>query len=638
MLTSLLINILNLDRYFKKLIFIVFDIFILFFSFILTFLIIYNNFHFEFYSFGLSNDNLLISLLSIFLNVIFLYYTKEYNLIRRYLTYKNLFKIFAIIFFTNLLLIFFNIIYFNILPPSFFLVNCSILISLSIFFRIIIFLFLSRFLLKPNFKTAVIYGAGNAGLQVLTILKNSNNYRIIGFIDDNIKMHNLQIMGYKIYSLKYLLNSNLQLQIDEIFIAIPSLHYLGRKKILESLKPLKKEIKILPALENLEDKNINIFDIKKVDIDDLIGRKSYSPNTADFQFLKNKIILVTGAGGSIGSEIVNQLVIYRAQKIILYEQSEFNLYNIMKKLAKNKNIKSEIFPVLGSLNNFELFSKVLKKHAPEIIYHAAAYKHVDLVEKNIFEGVINNIFGTLILAKSAVKFKVKNCILISSDKAAEPLNVMGITKKISEMIFQSISLIKDIQIEKNFYKNNTLFSCVRFGNVFGSSGSVVPLFIDQINQGGPITITDKEATRYFMNISEAVSLVILSSKMILKNLNYSGKIFLLEMGKPIKIFRLAETLAMLNGKTIKMNEEDSGDILIKEIGLKKGEKLNEILFKDEKKFKTEIDKIYYLESKKIEWFILNKKLNKLYNMCEDNDNSEVLITNLKEIINLEKNE
>lgn len=638
MLTSLFINIVNLDRYFKKLIFIAFDIFILFFSFNLTLLIIYNNFNFEFYIFDLLNNKLLINLLSILINIILLYYTKEYNLIRRYLTYKNLFKIFAIIFFTNLLLIFFNIIYFNILPSSFFLVNSFISISLLIFFRIIIFLFLSRFLLKPNFKTAVIYGAGNAGLQVLTILKNTNNYRIIGFVDDNTKMHNLQIMGYKIYSLKYLLNSKLQLQIDEIFIAIPSLHYLGRKKILESLKPLKKEIKILPALENLEDKNISIFDIKKVDIDDLIGRKSYSPNNTDFEFIKNKIILVTGAGGSIGSEIVNQLVIYRAQKIILYEQSEFNLYNVMKKLSIDKNIKSEIIPVLGSLNNFELFSKVLKKYSPEIIYHAAAYKHVDLVEKNIFEGVINNIFGTLILAKSAVKFKVKNCILISSDKAAEPLNVMGITKKISEMIFQSISLIKDIQIEKNFYKNNTLFSCVRFGNVFGSSGSVVPLFIDQINQGGPITITDKEATRYFMNISEAVSLVILSSKMILKHLNYSGKIFLLEMGKPIKIYRLAETLAMLNGKTIKMNEKDSGDILIKEIGLKKGEKLNEILFKDEKKFKTEIDKIYYLESKNIEWFILNKKLNKLYNMCESNDNGEVLITNLKEIINLEKND
>ena len=463
---------------------------------------------------------------------------------------------------------------------------------------------------KPN---VVIYGAGNAGAQLASSIQISGKYKILGFIDDSPSLIGRELCGIKISSLEKI--STLT-SIDHVLIAIPSLDKSAKRRIINLLKSLNLDVLQVPSLTDITTGKVNIDKLKPVELEDLLGRDTVLPDENLLgSGISNLVVCVTGGGGSIGSELSRQILELNAKKIILVENSEHNLYTIYQELISDPLSKEKIIPVLGDVTNEKFVNDFIKKYGVDLIFHAAAYKHVPMVESNPITGLRNNVLSTYILCSAAIKNKVKQFILISTDKAVRPKNVMGASKRLAEMIVQAFA---DDLIDKNNYSNKDIkFSMVRFGNVLGSSGSVIPLFKRQINQGGPITLTHMDITRFFMTIKEAVELVLQSV-----SLADNGDVVLLDMGEPVKIKYLAEQLIRLSGLRIKDEHNPKGDIEIICTGLRPGEKLYEELLIDAKSEPTKHPLIFKAKESSLELSKLIPKLNQLkVFLNEENKNS-----------------
>ncbi len=412
---------------------------------------------------------------------------------------------------------------------------------------------------RKSAKSIVIYGAGVSGRQLMQAINSVASHKVVAFIDDDLELKNHKVSSLKIYHPDDILSVIERFQVTEILLAIPSLQAKQRKIILTFLENLPVKIKTLPPIDQIVDGRVSFADIRDVAIEDLLGRDSVLAKEHLLQkCIKDKVVFISGAGGSIGSELCRQVVKQSPNMLILFELSELALYKIEKELQA---FDFEIVALIGSVLDNKKLTKIITKYQVDTIYHAAAYKHVPIVEHNIAEGIKNNSFGTLNIARVAAENKVANFVLISTDKAVRPTNFMGASKRLAEMALQAIT---------NEFKG-TRFIMVRFGNVLGSSGSVIPLFRKQIAIGGPVTVTHKEMTRFFMTISEAASLVIQAGSM-----GVGGDVFVLDMGEPVKIVDLAKKMIHLSGLQFIDNSGD-GDIEIKYTGLRPGEKLYEEL-------------------------------------------------------------
>ena len=471
--------------------------------------------------------------------------------------------------------------------------------------------------IKKKFQNIVIYGAGSSGAQFEASLALEKSYKIKFFIDDSSLLWGRNINGIIIKSPSAL--KKYKDQIDNVIITQDNLNRERIREIISELNEINLKFMIVPSIKNLIDGKVNFDLIKKVEIEDLLGRTTVAPDkNLMSNSIKGKVVCVTGAGGSIGSELCIQIINNKPKLLILIDSNEFNLYNIDLNLRELKKDNISIKSILGSVNNSLLLESVFSANKIDVVFHASAYKHVPLIEENPLEGIVNNIFATQKLCQAAIKFKIKKLILISSDKAVRPSNIMGATKRAAELIIQAYAKYSN-------YENYPCFSAVRFGNVLGSSGSVVPLFKKQISRGGPITITHPKIIRYFMTIKEASQLVIQATSMA-KN----GEIFLLDMGEPVKILDLAKQMIQLSGLTVKENNND-GDIEIKITGIRAGEKLYEELLIDGQSKKTKHPLIYIADENEIDLSTLNKKLEKL-KRATDSGNCDSALNVLSDLI------
>ena len=461
-------------------------------------------------------------------------------------------------------------------------------------------------------KNIVIYGAGAAGIQLASVLDYSKEFAPVAFLDDKTELHNNTINSLRVYSINELDKLIIQLDIDEIFLALPSASHNARKRIIQFLEKYPVHVRTLPSMTEVADGKIKLEDIKEVDLEDLLGRDSVTPDKELFDAcIKNKSVMVTGAGGSIGSELCRQILSREPDKLILFEQSELNLYQIEKEFSQvitSKKLKTELVSVLGNVTDEKRVFEVLSFYAVNTIYHAAAYKHVPLVEHNINEGVRVNTIGTYTVATSAMKNHVDTFILISTDKAVRPTNVMGASKRFAELVLQGLAT----------QTTKTKFSMVRFGNVLGSSGSVVPLFREQIKQGGPVTVTHQDIIRYFMTIPEASQLVIQAGAM-----GTGGDVFVLDMGEPVKISELATKMIHLMGFTVKDKDTPDGDIEIEYRGLRPGEKLYEELLIGDNATGTSHPRIMRAEEDAYSWDETQAYLSQLESSLAQSDCEKV---------------
>ena len=428
----------------------------------------------------------------------------------------------------------------------------------------------SQFLSDVLRKRVAIYGAGFAGQQIAALLNKSDEHLPVFFIDDNSSLSGQMVGRLKVHNAKHALKILKKDTVDEILIALPSVGRERKSEIIKFLEPTHLKITELPSLTRLVDGEVRISDIQEVDIIDLLGRDPVPPvSNLLAKNIQNKVVMVTGAGGSIGSELCRQIIKNQPKMLIIYEMTEFALYQIEKELCLLSN--AEIVPILGTVLDQMKLERVIQQYQVQTIYHAAAYKHVPLVECNPIAGLKNNAVGTAFSLNAAVKQGVETFVLISTDKAVRPTNVMGASKRLAELYCQAMAEAQ----------NQTQISIVRFGNVLGSSGSVVPLFRQQISKGGPITVTHPEVTRYFMTIPEASQLVIQAGAM-----GKGGDVFLLDMGQPVRIQDLARQMISLSGLKVKDEKDQDGDIEIQYTGLRPGEKLYEELLIDQENTET----------------------------------------------------
>ena len=466
---------------------------------------------------------------------------------------------------------------------------------------------------KKNSKNIYIYGAGSAGVQLSLSLKISNGYNIRGFLDDNPELVNRSIDGIKIYNPKIVFKSK---NIDQILLAIPSLEKEERLKIIKKIGETNIPLLEIPSIDDLTNGKAKINNLKPILIEELLGREPLKSDPAEFfTNIVNRVVLVTGGAGSIGSELCMQILNLNPKQLLIMDKNEHRLYSINEKLRQEFS-SHQYVPILGSTLDMNLLEKTIKKYKVNCIFHAAAYKHVPLVEANPIQSLKNNVYSTKNICEIALKNDLDQVILISSDKAVRPTNIMGVSKRISELIIQAYA-----NYSKNKIKNlSTKYSMVRFGNVLGSSGSVVPLFRKQIKLGGPITLTHPKVIRYFMTISEAVQLVIYTS-----NLSEGGEVFLLDMGKPISIKDLAEKMIKLSGLSVKNKNNPNGDIEIKTIGLRPGEKLFEELLIGKESFPTKHPLIFRANERFIELDFLEEKLKELSNYLDKYSYDETML-------------
>ena len=437
-------------------------------------------------------------------------------------------------------------------------------------------------------KRVVIYGAGDAGIQLASALRVSKEMQPIAFIDSDSSLHGTYLGGIKVLHPKKLERFALRGKVDEVLIAMPSASKLTLRSLLKEIENYSVKVRILPGLAELAEGKVLVSELKEVDISDLLGRKEAEANQDLInKNIAQKVVLITGAGGSIGSEISRQ-VARKASKVILLDTNEYALYSIKNEI-ENLLPETELHAVLGSVTNKKRITEICKAFAVDTVYHAAAYKHVPLVEENPFEAVFNNIIGTQACVQAAIDAEVETFVLISTDKAVRPTNIMGATKRFSEMILQSLAAKEDIA-------KRTRITMVRFGNVLGSSGSAIPLFQQQISDGGPLTVTDPEVVRYFMTIPEAAELVIQAGAM-----GQGGDLFVLDMGEPVQILELAKRLISLSGKEVKNEENPEGDIEIIFTGLRPGEKLFEELLIGDDVRDTQHRQIFKANEEYISW-------------------------------------
>lgn len=483
-----------------------------------------------------------------------------------------------------------------------------------------------RELRKGVLPKVLIYGAGNAGRQLSAALRNSQKMQVAGFLDDSRELWGQTLNGVTIHNPADLENLVVTLSISDVLLALPSINRRHRNRILEQIARAKVGARTLPSLTDLASGKIVASDIRELDVEDLLGRDPVAPDANLMsQNITNHVVLVTGAGGSIGSELCRQILNYHPKVLILLEQNEYALYSIEQELL-NKMRREEIdfkhtklIALLASVRDERLLLENFIKHKPHIVFHAAAYKHVPLVECNPAEGILNNSFGTYTLAKAAVRAKIANVVLVSTDKAVRPTNVMGASKRLAEMILQAFAA--DPESSKN-----TTFSMVRFGNVLDSSGSVVPLFRKQILNGGPVTLTHLEVTRYFMTIPEAAQLVIQAGAMA-----RGGDVFLLDMGSSVKIADLAHRMIELSGLEVRDNKNPEGDIEILITGLRPGEKLYEELLIGDSPLKTKHSRIMMSKEEFTDLASLKNKLNLLMDFI-NSDNVDSIKLSLYDLI------
>ncbi len=474
-------------------------------------------------------------------------------------------------------------------------------------------------------KVAV-YGAGAAGNQLVAALRLGRAMRPVAFIDDDSNLYNRTIAGLRVYSPKHIQQMIDETGADEILLAIPSATRARRREVLERLEPFPLHVRSIPGFMDLASGKVKVEDIQEVDIADLLGRDAVPPQQALFeQCIIGKVVMVTGAGGSIGSELCRQILLNKPDVLLLFEHSEFNLYSIhieLERQIERASLPVRLVPILGSVRDTGRLLDVLQTWKVETVYHAAAYKHVPMVEHNIAEGVLNNVIGTLNVAQAAVQAGVANFVLISTDKAVRPTNVMGSTKRVAEMILQALSREAAPVLfgadDAVHHVNKTRFTMVRFGNVLGSSGSVIPRFYQQIRAGGPVTVTHPKITRYFMTIPEAAQLVIQAGSM-----GQGGDVFVLDMGQPVKIAELAEKLIHLSGLSVRSEKCPHGDIAIEYTGLRPGEKLYEELLIGDNVSATEHPMIMRANEEHLDWDVLKDRLAKLLKAVDNDDYPQV---------------
>lgn len=452
----------------------------------------------------------------------------------------------------------------------------------------------------------LIYGAGNAGRQLAGAMANSHEMRVVGFLDDDDRLHGHVLNGLSIYSpadLPGLVNS---LQVSTVLLAIPSVSRHRRNEMIAQMLRAHVQVRTLPAVSELAQGMVSTSDLRELDIDDLLGREPVSPNHILLgKNISDKVVLVTGAGGSIGGELCRQILAVAPTTLVLVEQSEFALYEIHQELAeRTDNDRTLLVPVLASVRDAQRLRDIMSDWRPDTVYHAAAYKHVPLVEHNPIEGIRNNTLGTLTAARIAAEEGVTDFVLISTDKAVRPTNIMGASKRLAEMALQALADTP----------SKTRFSMVRFGNVLGSSGSVVPKFRRQIRDGGPITVTHPDMTRYFMTIPEAAQLVIQAGAMA-----KGGDVFVLDMGDPVKIFDLATRMIELSGLCVRSENNPDGDIEIEITGLRPGEKLFEELLIGNNPRPTSHPRIMKAHEEFLAWPVLQDKLQQLEALLDRRD-------------------
>ncbi len=473
---------------------------------------------------------------------------------------------------------------------------------------------------KEDSPRVMIYGAGSAGRQLAAALKTSPELVVVGLLDDDARLHKQVLNGLKIYNPTNLLALVAKLRVTQVFLAIPSVSRARRNEILELVRAANVQVRTLPGVLELAQGKVQVSDLKELDIEDLLGRDTVPPNP--LMLAKNitgKVVMVTGAGGSIGSELCRQIVKAGPAVLLLVELTEFALYAIEQELQsvvldeQGGDVRSvRLVPLLANVRDARRMDEILRTWKPHTVYHAAAYKHVPMVEHNPAEGVKNNVLGTLNTAQLAAVHGVKDFVLISTDKAVRPTNVMGTSKRLAEMVLQAQAAVMQGQVQGQGSK--TRFSMVRFGNVLGSSGSVVPLFRKQIKDGGPITLTDERITRYFMTIPEAAQLVIQAGAMA-----SGGDVFVLDMGEPVKIIDLAKRMVELSGLALKDEVNPNGDIEIAVTGLRPGEKLYEELLIGDNPLPTSHPRIMKAHEDFLPWDELRAKLGSLRLALDAND-------------------
>ena len=477
---------------------------------------------------------------------------------------------------------------------------------------------------RAGLPQVLIYGAGDAGRQLAGGMAHSNEMRMVGYLDDDERLHGHVLNGLPIHDPASLPELLSEFPITDVLLALPSVSRQRRNAILSSLAPLRVAVRTLPGMTDLATGRVSLSDVRDLDIDDLLGREPVKPNGLLLnRNTHGKTVLVTGAGGSIGSELCRQIVQCQPKQLLLVEMSEFALYQIHQELqaaldgesvkcdgevSEDGQIRTsvEIVPLLASVCDEARMQEIMATWKPNTVYHAAAYKHVPLVEHNPAEGVRNNVWGTMVCAQSAARNGVQNFVLISTDKAVRPTNIMGATKRLAEMVLQAMAALQSV--------GRTSFSMVRFGNVLGSSGSVVPLFREQIKNGGPITLTHVDITRYFMTIPEAAQLVIQAGAM-----GTGGDVFVLDMGQPVRIYDLASRMVELSGMSLRTESNPEGDIAIAVTGLRPGEKLYEELLIGDNPKPTQHARIMKAHEEFIVWDELQVKLAALQAAIKVND-------------------
>ena len=590
---------------------------------LLDIILLISGFYLSIFLSGLESDffinydfGLIVRLYTIFGISVFIL-TGQYNSLTRYLQSRFLYSILI----RNLLILFLtNIFYYFFIGQNislrFLVLNYLTISILLTFYRILArdLLFKERFKNIGIKKNLIIFGMNDFITQIINDIRKENIFEVKAIVEDKRTFEGLFINGVKIINLKDFNEILKSGKIDQVLISNSRLETTKLNNIFKRIKSISAETKIfqIPELKNLENFVFSQSAIQPIRTEDLLCRETIPPIEKLFnKSVKDQNVLVTGAGGSIGSELCRQIIQLKPNKLILLENSENALFNISNEVKNINQNRCPIEIVLGNAKNLKIVDELFSSNAIDIIFHAAAYKHVALVENNPISGLSNNIYDTLVLAKSASKNKAKNFVFISSDKAVRPTNIMGLSKRICELIIQSMSKEKE--------NSGTNFSIVRFGNVLRSSGSVVPLFEKQINEGGPITVTDKRIVRYFMTIKEAVQLVLQASA-----LSVGGEVFLLDMGKPVKIIDLAMLMIKLSGKTIKDSKNQDGEIEIVFTGLKDGEKLYEELLIDAKSKKTQHPLIYCAKEKNYDRDDFWEKIEELCKSFENNNLEKAL--------------
>ena len=452
----------------------------------------------------------------------------------------------------------------------------------------------------------LVYGAGASGRQFVDAVANSPEMQVVGFLDDDDRLSGHVLNGQPIHNPKDLDYLVTTLNVSIVLLAMPSLSRERRNAILASIRPKRIAVRTLPSMADIVHGKISYSDLRDLDVDDLLGRETVMPNHILLRkSTRNKVVIVTGAGGSIGSELCRQILVLAPSKLLMIDQSEFALYAIHQELLSNfPEEESTLIPLLGSVKDEDRMQEIMTTWRPDTLYHAAAYKHVPMVEHNVAEGIRNNVFGSLCAAKAAVQHGVSDFVLVSTDKAVRPTNIMGASKRLSELVLQALA---DTDTK-------TTFSIVRFGNVLDSSGSVVPKFRKQIRAGGPITLTHLDITRYFMTISEASQLVIQAGAMA-----SGGDVFVLDMGQPVKIYDLAQKMVELSGLTLRNEQNPDGDIEMEVIGLRPGEKLYEELVIGDNPKSTIHPRVMRAQEDFLPWARLEDDLKKLEMLLNVND-------------------